>query len=119
MALPAENTRYTFADCLTWDESNRIELINGEAIMMAAPSSIHQEISMEISRQLANYLEGKECRVYPAPFDVRLFEKEGDNPDDIDTVVEPDITVVCDRSKIDSHGCKGAPDLIVEILSPS
>ena len=119
MALPAENTRYTFADCLTWDESNRIELINGEAIMMAAPSSIHQEISMEISRQLANYLEGKECRFYPAPFDVRLFEKEGDNPDDIDTVVEPDITVVCDRSKIDSHGCKGAPDLIVEILSPS
>lgn len=119
MALPAENTRYTFADCLTWDESNRIELINGEAIMMAAPSSIHQEISMEISRQLANYLEGKECRVYPAPFDVRLFEKEGDNPDDIDTVVEPDITVVCDRSKIDSHGCKGAPDLIVEILSTS
>ena len=119
MALPAENTRYTFADCLTWDESNRIELINGEAIMMAASSSIHQEISMEISRQLANYLEGKECRVYPAPFDVRLFEKEGDNPDDIDTVVEPDITVVCDRSKIDSHGCKGAPDLIVEILSPS
>ena len=69
MALPAENTRYTFADCLTWDESNRIELINGEAIMMAAPSSIHQEISMEISRQLANYLEGKECRVYPAPLD--------------------------------------------------
>lgn len=119
MALPAENIRYTFADCLTWNENDRIELINGEAVLMAAPSSVHQEISMEISRQLANYLEGKHCRVYPAPFDVRLFEKENDTPEDVDTVVEPDITVVCDRNKIDAHGCKGAPDLIIEILSPS
>lgn len=86
---------------------------------MAAPSSTHQAISMEISRQLANYLEGKRCRVYPAPFDVRLFEKDGDTPKDVDTVVEPDISVVCDKSKIDMRGCKGAPDLIVEILSPS
>ncbi len=119
MALPAETTRYTFADCLTWDENERIEIIEGEAVMMAAPSSVHQEISMEISRQLANYLDGKKCKVYPAPFDVRLFEKDGDAPTDVDTVVEPDISVVCDRSKIDTRGCKGAPDLIVEILSPS
>ncbi len=119
MSLPAENTKYTFADCLTWNENERIELINGEAVRMAAPSNIHQEISMDIFRQLANYLEGKQCRVYPAPFDVRLFEKEGDTPEDIDTVVEPDITVICDRSKIDKHGCKGAPDLIIEILSPA
>lgn len=84
--------------------------------MIAVLSSIHQEISMEISRQLANYLDGKQCRVYPAPFDVRLFEKNGETPEYVDTVVESDISVVCDRSKIDARGCKGAPDLIIEIL---
>lgn len=119
MALPAEKVRYTFADCLTWEEKERIEIINGETFLMASPSSIHQEISMEICRQLANFLAGKHCKVYPAPFDVRLFEKDEDTPDDIDTVVEPDISVVCDKSKIDLRGCKGAPDLIIEILSPS
>ena len=111
--------RFTFADCLTWDEDERIEIINGEAFMMATPSRIHQKISMELSRQLANYLEGKKCDVYPAPFGVRLFEQAGDSPEDVDTMVEPDISVVCDRSKLDNHGCKGAPDMIIEILSPS
>jgi len=119
MALPAEKAQYTFADCLTWDENERIEIINGEAFMMATPSSRHQEISMELSRQLANFLEGKRCKVYPAPFGVRLFEQDGDRPEDVDTMVEPDISVVCDRNKIDKHGCKGVPDLIIEILSPS
>lgn len=119
MALPAERTRYTFADCLTWDEKERIEIMDGKVFLMAAPSSNHQEISMELSRQLANFLEGKRCRVYPAPFDVRLFEKDGDTPEDVDTVVEPDISVICDKSKIDTRGCKGAPDLVIEILSPS
>ena len=119
MALPAEKARYTFADCLTWEENKRIEIINGEAVMMAPPSSVHQEICFEMGRQLGNFLEGKQCKVYPAPFGVRLFEKGGDTPDDVDTMVEPDISVVCDRSKIDKHGCKGAPDLVVEILSPS
>lgn len=106
MALPAEKVRYTFADCLTWEEKERIEIINGETFLMASPSSIHQEISMEICRQLANFLAGKHCKVYPAPFDVRLFEKDEDTPDDVDTVVEPDISVVCDKSKIDLRGCK-------------
>ncbi len=101
MAFPAKKERYTFADCLVWDEGERIEIINGETFLMAAPSSTHQEISMEISRQLANFLEGKRCRVYPAPFAVRLFEKDGDAPEDVDTVVESDISVVCDRNKID------------------
>lgn len=119
MALPAEKIRYTFADCLTWKEDERIEIINGEAFLTASPSSTHQEISMELSRQLANYLEGKQCRVYPAPFDIRLFEKDGDVPENIETVVIPDISVVCDKTKIDMRGCKGAPDLIIEILSPS
>lgn len=119
MALPAEKARYTFADCLTWEEKERIEIIDGEAVMMAPPSRVHQEICFEIGRQLGNYLEGKRCKVYPAPFGVRLFEKDGDTPDDVDTMVEPDISVVCDMGKLDDHGCKGAPDMVVEVLSPS
>ena len=120
MALPAEKERYTFADVLAWPDDERAELIDGEAVMMAPPpSSTHQEISVELTRQLANYLEGKRCKVYHAPFAVRLFEKDGDSPEDVDTMVEPDISIVCDQSKIDKHGCKGAPDMVAEILSPS
>lgn len=107
--------KYTYADYLTWDDGNRYELIDGVAYMMApAPSAAHQSISMEISRQLANYLIGKTCKVFAAPFDVRLNTDAED-----DTVVQPDISIVCDTSKIDDRGCKGTPDLIVEILSPS
>lgn len=87
--------------------------------MMGSPSSAHQLISMELSRQLANFLEGKTCRAIPAPYAVRLFEQDGDTPEDVDTVVEPDISVICDRNKIDKTGCKGAPNMVVEILSPS
>ena len=119
MALPAEKARYTFADALEWEDGERAEIIDGDVIMMGTPSSIHQEISVELTRQFANYLEGKRCKVYHAPFAVRLFEKAGDTFEDVDTVVEPDLSVVCDKSKIDKHGCKGAPDLVVEILSPS
>ena len=119
MALPAENRRYTFADVLTWDESERVEIINGEAFMMAPPSRIHQEILTSLFGQLYDYLKGKKCKVYPAPFGVRLFEEDGDYPEDVDTMVEPDISVVCDPGKLDDHGCKGAPDLIIEILSRS
>ena len=119
MALPAEKERYTFADVLTWGENERIEIIDGEAVMMAPPSRIHQKIGVSITSQLYNFLEGKKCEVYPAPFGVRLFEKDGDSPDDVDTMVEPDISVVCDKNKLDKNGCKGAPDLVIEILSPS
>ena len=119
MALPAEQPRYTFADALTWGENERIEIIDGEAFMMAPPSRIHQKVSVAITSQLYNFREGKKCEVYPAPFGVRLFEEDGDSPDDVDTMVEPDISVVCDKSKLDKHGCKGAPDLVIEILSPS
>lgn len=119
MALPAEKSRYSFADFLAWDEYERAEIIGGEIYLMGTPSSRHQEISFEIGRQLGNYLEGKRCRVYPAPYGVRLFEQDGDDPEAVDTVVEPDISVICDRDKIDKTGCKGAPDMVVEILSPS
>lgn len=119
MALPAEHIRYSFADQLKWDGNEAFELIGGDAVMMSPPARIHQKISMELSRQLSNFLEGKPCEVYAAPFAVRLFQKEGDRPEDVDTVVEPDLSVVCDPDKLDSQGCKGAPDLVIEILSPS
>lgn len=118
MPLPQEK-HYTYADYLTWDERERVELIEGAPVMMSPPSRVHQEISGELFRQIANYLEGKKCRVYAAPFAVRLFEKPGDAASSVDTVVEPDISVVCDRDKLDDKGCKGAPDLVIDILSPS
>ena len=76
MALPAEKERFTFADVLTWDENERIEIIDGEAVMMAPPTVRHQRISREIFRQLANYLEGKKCEVFAAPFGVRKTETD-------------------------------------------
>lgn len=116
----AENETYTFADYLSWDSPERYELIDGEPVLLAAPSPSHQEISGAIYAQLWNYLEGKKkCKAYPAPFDVRLFEQEGDSPENVDTVVQPDITLVCDLSRLDDHGYRGAPDMLLEILSPS
>ena len=119
MALPAEKERYTLADALAWDEQDRIELIDGYPVMMAPPNRAHQKVSRELFGQLYNYLKGKKCEVYAAPFAVRPFEEDGDRPEDVDTLVEPDISVVCDPSKLDDTGCKGAPDLVMEILSPS
>lgn len=119
MALQAENGRYSFADVLRWDENERAEIINGEAVMMAPPLTVHQEILAELARQLGNFLDGKPCKVFPAPFGVRLFETDGESPENVDTLVEPDISVVCDKSKLDRYGCRGAPDFIAEILSPS
>ncbi len=87
--------------------------------MMSSPGTIHQRISGVLFNQLANFLDGKPCEVFSAPLDVRLFEKAGDDPKDVDTVVQPDILVVCDKNKIDDKGIKGAPDLVIEILSPS
>lgn len=120
MALPAEKEFFTLADYFQWEEDEgRYELIDGDAYLMAPPTTQHQKVSGEIFRQLANFLEGKKCEVYAAPFGVRLFEREGDRPEDVDTLVEPDITVVCDKSKLDEYGCKGAPELVMEVLSPS
>lgn len=124
MDAALEKKRYTYADVLNWDESVRAEIIDGELYMMAEPSRIHQAVSGEIFRQLANYLLGKKCKVYAAPFGVRLFEKPDEkgkpvSPDKVTTVVEPDISVICDPDKLDDKGCRGAPDLVIEILSPS
>ena len=109
----------SYAEYLAWEGSPYYDIVGGVPVLLAAPSPSHQEVSGEILRQLLNFLEGKKCRAYAAPFDVRLFEQEGDRPEDVDTVVEPDITVICDLSKIDERGCKGAPEMVIEILSPS
>lgn len=118
MPLPKE-TPYTLADVLAWPEQERAELIEGAPVLMAPPSRIHQEIVSELIRQLGNYLDGKTCRAYPAPFGVRLFERAGDRPENVDTIVEPDVSIVCDPRKLDELGCKGAPDMVAEVLSPS
>ncbi|MDL2319351.1 Uma2 family endonuclease [Eubacteriales bacterium OttesenSCG-928-A19] len=109
-----KDERYTYADYITWDDGNRYELIDGEVYMMDAPKRVHQGISGAIFWRIAAYLEGKPCEVYAAPFDVRLNADAED-----DTVVQPDISVICDPSKLDDRGCVGAPDMVVEILSPS
>ena len=110
---------YTYADILSWGEDVRAEIIYGDLYMMVPPLRVHQVVLTELLVRIANFLESKPCQVFPAPFGVRPFENDGDTPDDVDTVVEPDITVVCDHNKLDKYGCKGAPDFIIEILSPS
>ena len=119
MAPLPQAQHYTFADLLTWEDRTRYELYDGQPVALASPSNVHQEICMALSAQIYNFLRGKKCKVYPAPFDVRLFEEAGDAPEDVYTVVQPDISVVCDPGKLADAGCKGAPDLILEVLSPS
>jgi Uma2 family endonuclease len=120
MGQPLKNERsdYRYSDYLSWPEDERWELIDGIAYMSAVPSRRHQEIQVELLRQISNYLSGKTCRVYGSPFDVRFAGKD-DLDNDIRDVVQPDITVVCDKSKLDDKGCKGSPDFIIEIVSPS
>ncbi|EIV99124.1 Uma2 family endonuclease [Thermoanaerobacter siderophilus] len=119
MPLPKEDKVYTYGDLLMWPEEERIELINGQPFMMTPPSRIHQEISRELLTAFSVYLKDKSCRVYSAPFGVRFPSGNEKSDKEIKTIVEPDIVVVCDESKLDDEGCKGAPDLIVEIVSPS
>jgi Uma2 family endonuclease len=116
--LPAENS-YTYADLLTWDDDIRYELHYGQPVALASPSEGHQRVLTGLLIQIGSYLEGKRCRVYPAPLDVRLFEQAEEPPEDVDTVVQPDLMVVCDPDKADRRGIHGAPDLVVEILSDS
>ena len=109
---------YTYADYLKWTFEERLELIKGKLFKMSpSPNRVHQKLSLEIARELSNYLRGNSCEVYTAPFDVRLPRKST-NDKDIITVVQPDVCVICDPSKLDDRGCIGAPDIVVEILSP-
>ena len=110
------NRRYTYADYLEWEGKERYQLINGEAFQMASPSVTHQALLMELSVQFGSWLRGKPCQVFASPLDVRLFPKK-DKSDN--TVVQPDMLVVCDKNKIDKGSINGAPDLVIEIISPS
>ena len=112
-----QGRHFTYADYKDWelDQGERYEIIFGEAYAMTAPNTYHQVILGELFKQLAIYFTGKPCKVFPAPFDVRLFYEEDESDD---TVVQPDISVICDREKLGKEGCHGAPDFIVEILSP-
>ena len=109
---------YSYSDYLNWLFPERVELIKGKVFKMSpAPSSLHQEISTNILVAIANFLKHQPFKVYAAPFDVR-FPKESKADKDVYTVLQPDICVICDKSKLDYRGCIGAPDLIVEIVSP-
>jgi Uma2 family endonuclease len=113
-----DTKRHTYGDYLEWSRDYGDEIIDGVAYVREPPSRIHQELVGELSYQLRGALEGMSYRVYVAPFDVRL--PRSDEPDDkIETVVQPDVLIVCDRGKIDERGVRGAPDWLAEILSPS
>ncbi len=115
------NAKYTYADYLGWRFSEMVELIQGQIHRMSpAPNLEHQRVSSRLHAMIFRYLEGQPCEIFSAPFDVRLPLPPGRVRDDkIDTVVQPDLCVVCDPAKLDSRGCLGAPDWIIEILSPA
>lgn len=115
----ARKKYYTINDIYELPEGERAELIEGELFYMAAPSRRHQEMVSFFTRVIGNYIDEKEggCRVYPAPFAVFLKTEEDD--EEYTNYVEPDISVICNPEKLDEKGCKGAPDWIIEIVSPS
>ena len=112
------NGSYTYADYLKWRFNERVELFKGKILKMSpAPNREHQEISINLNGFLWNYFRNSSCKLYSAPFDVRLVKTKS-NDRKVATVVQPDLCVICDQTKLDDKGCNGAPDLIVEILSP-
>lgn len=115
----SQDRLYTYADVLTWPENVRCELHYGKLVVLETPLLSYHTARGSIMLQLANHLRRKPVRVYTAPFDVRLFEKQGDAPENVDTVLQPDVLVVCNPEKIDQRGIYGAPDLIVEITFPT
>ncbi|WP_237488002.1 Uma2 family endonuclease [Hufsiella arboris] len=108
---------YTYADYFKWEFDERLEIIKGKIFNMSpAPGSIHQRVSGIVFNNIFNYLKGKPCEVFSAPFDVRLY-RTSKADEQIKTVLQPDLCVICDPSKVDLRGCIGAPDIVVEILS--
>ena len=118
---PSDDSRlYSYADYLNWDEDERVELIDGlPYLMVPAPSRRHQQVLLALGSQMYFLLKGHKCEVNIAPFDVRLPDNVNDADDKTYTVVQPDLVVVCDTKKLDERGCLGAPDLIVEVISPA
>lgn len=115
---PDPSLNYTYADYLKWNFEERLELFRGKIFRLSAPNTKHQLVSGNILAELVTFLKQKKCQAFSAPFDVRLPAKNRKNDHEVTTVVQPDICVICDESKIDTRGCCGAPDLAVEILSP-
>ncbi|TAL44412.1 MAG: Uma2 family endonuclease [Methylovulum sp.] len=116
------NNTYSYADYLTWRFEETVELIKGKIMLMSpAPNFNHQSISKNLLVEIGVYLKGKSCQVFHAPFDVRLYDRRKSvvANQDIYTVVQPDLCVICDKHKLDRRGCLGAPDWIIEILSKS
>lgn len=121
MGLPLKDDRYhTYGDYLAWPDDVRYELIGGVAYLRAppAPDLPHQDIAGEIYYQVRQALEGKPCRAFVAPVDVLLPERD-EADEGVDTVVQPDVLVVCDEAKLNRRGVRGAPDWVVEVLSPA
>ncbi len=110
---------YTYADYLQWQLDETVELIRGKIYQMSpAPKRVHQDVSGNLAFELRSHFEAVGCKVYEAPFDVRLPVRNEKKPHQIHTVVQPDISVICDLEKLDDDGCLGAPDWVIEITSP-
>lgn len=119
MGLSLRDTRHhTYGEYRSWPEDVRYELIDGKAYAMAPPLRVHQRVVGELFRQIADAIQGSPCEVNVLPFDVRLPDAD-EAEDDILNAGQPDIVVVCDPSKLDTRGCRSAPDLVIEVLSPS
>lgn len=113
------NGQYTYADYYKWKIEERVELIKGWIVKLSAPNLKHQSVSMRLSFKIYQFLQNKACKVFAAPFDVRLTKKNNCKETEITTVVQPDIVVVCNEENLDEKGCIGSPDLVIEILSSS
>lgn len=112
---------YNYSDYLTFDENERIEIIEGRIYNMSpAPSRMHQEIITELLSEIRNYIKSNNgpCKVYAAPFDVILINNNDDDINRSNNIVQPDISVICDKNKLTDKGCTGTPDMIIEVVSP-
>ncbi|MDD6911474.1 Uma2 family endonuclease [Actinobacillus minor] len=109
------NGSYSYKDYLLWKLKERVEIIKGKIMAMSpAPNRLHQDISLKLTSEFLKVFPNDGCKLYVAPFDVRFPDENGN----VKTVVQPDLCVICDPNKLDERGCLGAPDLVVEILSP-
>ena len=118
--LDIQNGKYTYADYLSWHFDQTVELIRGRIQRISTPNRKHQRISWQLTLAVGNFFKKHDCRAFAAPFDVRLPDQQKSKKvnKEIFTVVQPDICIVCNTTKLDDKGCLGAPDLVVEILSP-
>ncbi|MFZ3100621.1 MAG: Uma2 family endonuclease [Desulfitobacteriaceae bacterium] len=120
MPLSKEDRKYTYADYLKFPDDERWEIIDGIPYMQSAPTWQHQSISRELMLQFGEYLRNSKCQVFAAPFDLRLPEiEEKDDDQDVTYVHQPDLLVVCDKSRLKGTGYYGVPSLVIEILSSS